>query len=86
MCKLGDAFTVSSWPKYDETKMKATSYEIGVQINGKLRASIEIEADEEENSIKEKAFNNENVKKYTEGKEIRKTIIIPNKIVSIVVK
>ncbi len=86
MCKLGDAFTVSSWPKYDETKMKATSYEIGVQINGKLRASIEIEADEEENSIKEKAFNNENVKKYTEGKEIIKTIIIPNKIVSIVVK
>ncbi len=86
MCKLGDAFTVSSWPKYDETKMKATSYEIGVQINGKLRASIEIEADEEENSIKEKDFNNENVKKYTEGKEIIKTIIIPNKIVSIVVK
>lgn len=85
-CKLGSSFTNSPWPVYDEEKMATNSYEIGVQINGKLRASIKVNTDEEESSIKEKAFANENVKKYTEGKEIVKTIIIPNKIVSIVVK
>lgn len=86
MCKLGDEFTKSKWPQYDESKMVTNVYEIGVQVNGKLRASIEVNADEDEESIKKKAFGNENVLKYTEGKEIVKTIIIPNRIVSIVVK
>lgn len=86
LCKLGKSFTESDWPVYDEDKMITDSYEIGVQVNGKLRASIEVLADESIESIKEKVFSNENVQKHIEGKEIVKTIIIPNKIVSIVVK
>lgn len=86
MCKLGPAFTESTWPTYDEEKMKTDSYEIGVQVNGKLRGSIAISVDNTEDEIKELAFANENVAKYIEGKEIVKTIIVPNKIVSIVVK
>ncbi len=86
ICKLGTPFTESPWPEYDENKMITDSYEIGVQVNGKLRASIEVTADEDKETIKGKAFSNENIKKYIEGKEIVKTIIIPNKIVSIVVK
>lgn len=86
ICGLGEEFTKSTWPAYDESKMVTASYEIGVQINGKLRASILVSADEAEESIKEKAFENENVKRYIEGKEIVKTIIIPNRIVSIVIK
>ncbi len=86
MCKLGEEFTDSTWPEYDESKMVTNSYEIGVQVNGKLRASIVVEAEESEESIKEKAFANENIMKYTEGHEIVKTIVIPKRIVSIVIK
>lgn len=86
LCSLGKPFTESTWPKYDEAKMVDQTYTIGVQVNGKLRASIEVGMDEDEASIKDKAFSDENIKKYTEGKEIVKTIVIPKRIVSIVVK
>lgn len=86
ICKLGAEFTESEWPTYDESKMVTESYEIGVQVNGKLRASISVGADETEDSIKQKAFANENIIKHTEGREVIKTIVIPKRIVSIVVK
>ena len=76
----------SSWPKYDEAKTIDEEKEIGVQVNGKLRASIKIKLDENEESIKEKALNSENVKKHIENKSIIKIIVIPNKIVNVVVK
>ena len=74
------------WPKYDEDKLVDTDITIGVQVNGKLRATINISVDETEESIKEKALNEENVKRYTEGHEIVKIIVIKGKIVNIVVK
>ena len=83
---LGKPLCESSWPKYDETKLANDTVKIGVQVNGKLRGTIEIGVEEPEDVIKEKAFADENVKKHLEGKEIIKTIIIPNKIVSIVIK
>lgn len=86
MCKLGEEFTKSEWPTYDEAKLVEESYEIGVQVNGKLRASISVATDEDEETIKTKAFANENIKKYIDGKEIIKTIVVPKRIVSIVVK
>ena len=70
----------------DESKIVEDTYEIGVQVNGKLRGSIVVNADENEDSIKEKALANDNVVKHIEGKEIIKTIVIPKRIVSIVVK
>ena len=86
VCKLGPAFTDSTWAVYDESKIVTNFYEIGIQVNGKLRGSIQIGAEEAEDSIKEKAYAQENVARYIEGKEVVKTIIVPNKIVSIVVK
>ena len=74
------------WPTYDETKIKDTTIEIGVQVNGKLRASITINEDDTEDTIKEKALKEENIIKYTEGKEIIKVIVVPKRIVSIVIK
>ena len=74
------------WPEYDETKTVLSEKEIGVQVNGKLRGSIIVHVDDEENVIKEKALNNENVKKHIEGKEIVKVIVIKGRIVNIVVK
>ena len=83
---LGIALCESSWPEYDETKIIEDTQKIAVQVNGKVRGTIEITLDEDENSIKEKALNDENVLRHTSGKEIIKVIVIKNKIVNIVVK
>ena len=74
------------WPVYDDTKIVEDTRDIAVQVNGKVRATITISVDEEEDSIKEKALNAENVKRHTDGKEIVKIIVIKGKIVNIVVK
>ena len=76
----------SSWPTYDEEKTVDKEKTIGVQVNGKLRGEIIVSLDDDEEAIKIKAFLNENVKKFTDGKEVVKVIVIPNKIVNIVVK
>ena len=76
----------SEWPKYDESKTIESVKEIAVQVNGKVRGTIKIRVDDDDNSIKEKAMENENVKKHMEGKEVVKVIVIKGKIVNIVVK
>ena len=76
----------SAWPKYDEAKTVESTVTIGVQVNGKVRGEITINDDMQEDEIKELAYNIDNVKKFIEGKEIVKTIIIPKRIVNIVVK
>lgn len=83
---LGEAICKSSWPKYDIAKTVDQEKEIAVQVNGKVRAIITININEDEESIKEKALTAENVKNHTAGKEIVKVIIIKGKIVNIVVK
>ena len=85
---LGHNNTIAfeAWPKYDESKIVEDEKEITVQVNGKVRATIKIAVDESEESIKEKALEEENVKRHTEGKEIIKMIVIKGKIVNIVVK
>ena len=75
----------TEWPKYEEAKTIDSEKEIGVQVNGKLRGTILIHTDDEEEIIKQKAFEQENVKKYIEGKEIKKVIVIKGRIVNIVV-
>ena len=76
----------SSWPVYDESKTIETEKEIGVQVNGKLRATIKVSIDEDEESLKNKALAEQNVKNFTDGHEIVKVIAIKGKIVNIVVK
>ena len=74
------------WPKYDESKLEDSDITIGVQVNGKLRGTINIPKDLSKEETEKKAMENENVIKFTEGKEIVKVIVIPGKIVNIVVK
>ena len=76
----------SEWPKYDEEKTIESVKEIAVQVNGKVRGTIEVRVEDDDNSIKEKAMENENVKKHIEGHEIVKVIVIKGKIVNIVIK
>jgi len=72
------------WIDYYEEYTIEDKVTIAVQVNGKLRDTFEIERDEPEDSVKEKACNLEKVKKHTEGKSIKKVIVIPNKLVNIV--
>ena len=83
---LGDTICKSSWPVVDKSKLVENETTIGVQVNGKVRGTITVLADETEDEIKEKALSEENVKKHIEGKEIVKVIVIKGRIVNIVVK
>ncbi len=74
----------SSWPKYDESKTIDSEIEIPVQLNGKVKATIKIALDSEENIVKEKAHSE--VANLLEGKTIVKEIYVKNKIYNIVVK
>ena len=73
-----------NWPEYDDTKIIEETITIGIQVNGKVRGSIEVNDDMAEEEVKDLAQNEENVKKHLVGKEIKKIIYINKKIVSIV--
>ena len=76
----------TKWPSYDEEKTIEDTIDLPVQINGKLRANIQISKDEDQSSVKEKITLNEKLKTYIDGKTIVKEIYVPNKIYNIVVK
>lgn len=85
---IGNEYSIhnQSYPEFDEKVLIEEEKEIAVQVNGKLRATININISDSEDEVKEKALNAENVKKHTEGHEIVKIIVIKGKIVNIVVK
>ena len=74
------------WPTYDEEKTKDQEYEMVVQVNGKVRGKMMVATDTSKEEMEELAKQLDNVKKFTEGKEIVKTIVVPKKLVNIVVK
>ncbi|CCV63974.1 Leucyl-tRNA synthetase [Alteracholeplasma palmae J233] len=75
----------SEWPLFDEKYLVVSHVELVVQVNGKLRAKIEIEVDTKQEVIEALALKEENVMKFTEGLTIRKIIYVPNKLLNIVV-
>ena len=75
-----------AWPTYDETKLVDSEVNIAVSVNGKLRNTIKVAVDEDQEVVKKLAQEDEKVAKHLEGKEIVKIIVVPNKIVNIVVK
>jgi len=74
------------WPVWDENLTKADKASIAVQVLGKLRGSFDIDRDSADDILVENALNIDNVKKYVEGKEIIKKIVIRNKLVNFVVR
>ena len=85
---LGEAGVLSleKWPVYEEAKTVESSIEIGVQVNGKLKGTIQLPVDCEQQVAVDAALSDEKVKKAVEGKNIVKTIVVKNKIVNLVVK
>ncbi len=74
------------WPVIDMQALKQDEIQIVVQVNGKLRAKITVDANAKNNEIESIALVDENVVKFVEGKNIVKTIVVPNKLVNIVAR
>ncbi len=74
------------WPQFDEKMYEATTFTIGVQVNGKVRASVTVEADESAESLQKRVLELPEIAKWTQGTEIAKFVYIPKKIISIVTK
>ncbi|MBN2653071.1 MAG: leucine--tRNA ligase [Spirochaetales bacterium] len=73
-----------AYPSWDESLTKDAEVVVAVQVNGKLRAKLEVAAGTPKEELESQALAHENVKKYTDGATIRKVITIPDKIVNIV--
>ncbi|MBQ5556220.1 MAG: leucine--tRNA ligase [Erysipelotrichaceae bacterium] len=74
-----------SWPEYDESKLVVEEKEIAVQVNGKVRAKFNISANASDEELYQTALQQENVKKYTDGNEIKKHFVIRGRVVNIVI-
>ena len=85
---LGHNNTISyePWPIYDEEKTKEDSFDLIVQVNGKVRGKIEVDSNISKEEMETMAKEIPNVQNYIEGKEIVKVIVVPKKLVNIVVK
>lgn len=75
-----------TWPEYDKDKTIDKVFDLPVQINGKVRGTVEINLGEAQESIKEKIYNNDTIAKFIDGKTVVKEIYVPSKIYNIVVK
>lgn len=81
-----DTIAFESWPTYDEAQLVEDTIEIVVQINGKIKAKLNIVPDSAQDEVLAMAFADERVKEAVEGKNIIKQIYVPNKLVNIVAK
>ncbi len=83
--KEGSVFNIS-WPKYDESALVQDEVEVIVQVNGKLRAKVSMDANVSREDMEKVAMENEKVQAAIEGKNVVKVIAVPKKLVNIVVK
>lgn len=74
----------SIWPKFDPSKLVDSNVTISVQINGKARATLTTQRDANDKDVENMALNMDEVKKWTDGKEIKKVIVVKNRIINIV--
>lgn len=82
----GDSIFKSSWPEFDPAATVGDTIEIAVQVNGKLRDSIQVPADADQVLVEKAAFESLKVKSFTDGKQILKKIYVAGRLLNIVVK
>jgi leucyl-tRNA synthetase len=84
---MGESYSVhqQAWPAWNETLIVAEEITLVVQVNGKLRDRIEVRADITEEAAKELALSSERVRPHVEGREIRKSVYVPGRLVNLVV-
>jgi leucyl-tRNA synthetase len=73
------------WPEADAAIAADDRLTLVVQVNGKLRGRVTIAADEDDESVKRKALEDENVRRFLEGREIRRVVVVPKRLVNVVV-
>jgi leucyl-tRNA synthetase len=74
----------ATWPEYDPEALKQEEVLIVVQVNGKLRGRVSVAPDAGEEEIKRTALAQENVRRHVEGREIKKVVVVPGKLVNVV--
>ena len=86
--KLGHKESIfkEDWPKYDPALAKDETIQLVIQINGKLRDTVEVDADISEAKAKKTALESEKIKKWLKSKEIMKIIFVKGKLINIVIK
>jgi leucyl-tRNA synthetase len=85
--RLGHENTLAyeAWPSYDEKYLIESEVEVAIQVLGKIRSRIMISKGVPEGILKEKALMDDTIKKWVEGKKIRKVIVVPDRLVNIIV-
>jgi leucyl-tRNA synthetase len=85
--ELGGApgMTNLSWPVYDASILAQDEVVIVVQVNGKKRGEVHVPSDASEEFVKTAAFEEPNVKKFIEGKTVKKTVLVPGRLLNVVV-
>ena len=83
---ISDTIAYQPWPKYDPAALVENEVEMILQVNGKVRAKVKMAKDTSKEEAEKQALTNEHVQKFTAGKDIKKVIVVPNKIVNIVAK
>jgi leucyl-tRNA synthetase len=83
--RLQNSILRQPWPKYDPKLIKEEMITLVIQVNGKVRDKIEVEANISEEKAKELALSREKIKKWIGGKEIKKVVFVPGKLINIVV-
>ncbi len=78
-------FQEDNWPEVDKNAIKETSVNLVIQVNGKVRETIVVEKDIDENDLQKLVLENEKIKKWIKDSKVKKTIIIKNKLVNIVI-
>lgn len=81
-----ESISYAEWPKFDPEKLVESTVEIMVQVNGKLRGKFSAAKDAAKDELEKAAMADHHVQKFLEGKDVKKVIVIPNKIVNIVAK
>jgi leucyl-tRNA synthetase len=81
-----ETITYEAWPTYDESKLVQDTVQVILQVNGKVRSKVEVEKDLDQAELEKIALADERIQQWTAEKDIKKVIVIPNKIVNIVVK
>jgi len=80
-----EAVIDATWPNVDEAALKQDKIELMIQVNGKLRSKVSVAADADQEAVEVLAFADENVQKFTQGKDVRKVILVPGRLLNIVV-
>ena len=82
---MSEALVGYPWPGIDATALEQDSLTLVVQVNGKVRGQVDVAKDADKEAILAMAKADANVRRYLEGKTVRKEIVVPNKLVNIVV-